>query len=451
MNLRTSLLILALMPQLAGAQTPRQTALPVGQAVEMFELHPELRIELVASEPQIVDPVSAAFDHLGRLWVVEMNDYPTGPPPGKSPDGKIKILTDADGDGFFETATVFADSLVFATGLTPFREGVIATIAGRVVYLADTDGDGRCDHREDWFTGFSEDNEQLRANHPTWMLENEVHVASGLRGGEVRATDPRWPSSEQPLSLATRDFRFSPFGGQYRAVAGNSQFGFYQDDSGRNYVCSNRNPCRLLLADADQVTGNPLLPIGQWVVDVMPVAEDSQVFPLVDAWTTSNLHAGQFTAACGVYRYQSQWLSPWLNNDFFACEPTGSLVQRYRQASDGIVPQTSRGRADVEFLASRDPWFRPVDLFDGPDGGMYVVDMHRAVIEHPHWMPQELQGREDQRLGRQRRPHLSHRAAIGGAAARAEHRFRIGLGCAASDCTGQRQPLAADHRRQATG
>src|SRR5690606_9566282 len=98
MKLRTSLLILALMPQLAGAQTPRQTALPVSDAVEMFELHPELRIELVASEPQIIDPVSAAFDHLGRLWVVEMNDYPTGPLPGKSPNGKIKILTDTDGD-----------------------------------------------------------------------------------------------------------------------------------------------------------------------------------------------------------------------------------------------------------------------------------------------------------------------------------------------------------------
>jgi len=399
MNLRILLLIVALVPHLAGAQPPRQTALPASQALEMFELHPELRIELVASEPQIVDPVTAAFDHRGRLWVLEMNDYPTGPLPGKSPNGNIKILTDQDGDGFFETATTFADSLVFPTGLTPFREGVIATIAGRVVYLADTDGDGRCDHREDWFTGFSEDNEQLRANHPTWTLENEIHVASGLRGGEVRSSDPRWPASEQPLSLATRDFRFSPFGGQYRAVAGNSQFGFYQDDSGRNYVCSNRNPARLLLADADQVASNPLLPLGQWVVDVMPAAEDSQVFPLVNAWTTSNLHAGQFTAACGVYRYQSDWLSPWLANDFFACEPTGSLVQRYRQDLDGIVPQTSRGRAGVEFLASSDPWFRPVDLLDGPDGAMYVVDMHRAVIEHPHWMPQELQNREDLRWG----------------------------------------------------
>jgi len=384
---------------LAQTQALRNLPLPPAEAVSSFELMPGLQIQLIASEPQIVDPVSAAFDHRGRLWVVEMRDYPTGPPEGKKPSGTIKILTDEDCDGYFETAIVFADQLIFPTGLTPFRDGVIATVAGKVTYLADTDGDGVCDAREVWFTGFSEDNEQLRANHPTWTLENEIHVASGLRGGEVRSADPRWPDAEKPLSLATRDFRFSPLGGDWRTVAGNSQFGFYQDDHGRSFVCSNRNPSQLLLGEVEQVASNPLLPLPQWKADVMPAAENSQVFPLVQAWTTSNLHAGQFTAACGTYRYQSDGLSAFIGNDFFACEPTGSLVQRYRQVSEGIVPATERGREGVEFLASRDPWFRPVDLLDGPDGAMYVVDMHRAVIEHPAWMPKELQNRADQRWG----------------------------------------------------
>lgn len=381
------------------AQTLRNSPLPPDQAIGTIELLPGLKVELAAAEPQVIDPVSAAFDHLGRMWVVEMRDYPTGPVDGGKPSGKIKRLTDEDGDGYFETAVEFADELVFPTGLMPFRDGVIATLAGQVTYFADTDNDGVCDHREVWFTGFSEDNEQLRANHPAWTLENEVHVASGLRGGEVRSASPLWPESQQTLSLSTRDFRFSPFGGNYRSVAGNSQFGFYQDDSGRSFVCSNRNPSQILLGEVDQVAGNPLLPLTQWRADVMPAAEASQVFPRVQAWTTSNLHAGQFTAACGTYRYQSDRLAPWLANDFFACEPTGSLVQRYRLAADAIVPVAERGRPGVEFLASTDPWFRPVDLLDGPDGSMYVVDMHRAVIEHPAWMPKELQNREDQRWG----------------------------------------------------
>ena len=145
------------------------------------------------------------------------------------------------------------------------------------------------------------------------------------------------------------------------------------------------------------------MPLSDWVVDIMPAAENSQVFPLVDAWTTSNLHAGQFTAACGVYRYQSDLLASIIGDDFFACEPTGSLVQRYRSLADendnSIVPPTERGREGVEFLASRDPWFRPVDLTDGPDGAMYIVDMHRAVIEHPEWVPTELKQRVDERYG----------------------------------------------------
>lgn len=182
----------------------RQTPLPIEEAMRQFEIAPGLAIELVASEPEVIDPVSAAFDHRGRLWVVEMRDYPTGPLEGEGFGGRIKLLTDADADGRFESSKVFADKLVFPTGVQPYRDGVIATLAGEVVYLADTDGDGVCDRREVWFTGFSQDNEQLRANHPTWTMENEIHVASGLRGGEVRSNDPRWAAGDKPLSQIGR-------------------------------------------------------------------------------------------------------------------------------------------------------------------------------------------------------------------------------------------------------
>lgn len=390
----------------ARAQTPtlssvqRQEPLTTEQSLAAFALADGFAIELAASEPQVIDPITVRFDHLGRMWAVEMNDYPK-PLPNQPLRGRIKILEDTDHDGFFETATLFADQLAFPTGLQPFRDGVIVTLAGEVAYMADQNGDGVCDHKEEWFTGFSKDNEQLRANHPVWTLENRVHVASGLRGGELQSMHPRWPASEKTLSLAARDFEFSPYGGDWRAVAGNSQYGFYQDAGGRRFICSNRNPCDLLVAEAEQVANNALLPLSRWTHNVMPSAEASQVFPLVDAWTTSNLHAGTFTAACGVFRYESDLLGKQIGGDFFACEPTGSLVQRYRTLGMGIVPQVVRAHEQSEFLASRDPWFRPVDLIDGPDGALYVVDMHRAVIEHPDWMPKELQQRPDMRWGDQ--------------------------------------------------
>ena len=331
----------------------REEPLTPAEAVEAFELSPGLTIELVACEPQVVDPVAIRFDARGRIWVVEMGDYPT-PPPASAGEpgthrGRIKILSDRDGDGFFEQAEVFADNLLFPTGLQLFDNGAIVTLADKIVFMETThDREGGLNgvvQQTSWFTGFADGNEQLRANHPTLTIENRVHVATGLRGGNVQSVDPRWQATAQPISLSQRDFEFDPRGGNWQPAAGNSQFGFHQDAAARRYVCSNRNPCELLMADASQVQANPLLPIAQWRVSVMPAAEQSRVFPLVDAWTTSNLHAGQFTAACGVYRYESDLLEAELGGSFFACEPTGSLVQRYRTVESGLVPVAQRGEA----------------------------------------------------------------------------------------------------------
>ena len=129
---------------------------------------PALKVELAAAEPQVCDPVAIAFDEYGRMWVVEMGDYPNGPKPGEPPLSRVRLLEDRDGDGYFETAHNFRDHLLFATGIQPWRGGVIVTLSGRVVWMKDTDGDGKADVEETWFTGFSEQNPQLRANHPTF-------------------------------------------------------------------------------------------------------------------------------------------------------------------------------------------------------------------------------------------------------------------------------------------
>ncbi len=129
---------------------------------------------------------------------------------------------------------------------------------------------------------------------------------------------------------------------------------------------------------------------------------DSQLHPLVQAWTTSNLHAGQFTAACGVHWYHGTALPDDHEGNVFVCDPTGSLVQRQTVSAFGSVWKAERVPGKSEFLASRDPWFRAVDITNGPDGALYVVDMYRAVIEHPDFVPVELKHRPDERLGNDR-------------------------------------------------
>lgn len=366
------------------------------ESLRHFRLDDGLATELVAHEPQVIDPVAMRFDERGRIWVVEMGDYPHGPPQGSQPQSRIRILDDQDQDGQFETSTIFADHLLFATGVQPWRDGAIVTLAGQVAFFRDRDGDGKSDEQEVWYTGFTEENSQLRANHPRLGLDGWIYVANGLRGGTV--VDARRP--EVPaVSISGRDFRFHPFSGDFEAVSGVGQFGLTFDDDGNRFICSNRNPLQHVVMEDSDLRKNPRYAMPAVVQDVARFGEQSAIYALTRAWTTSNLHAGQFTAACGVRIYNGDQLPTAYYGNGFTCDPTANLVHREVLQSRGGSFQSQSPYERRDFLASTDEWFRPVSLEVGPDGALYVVDMYRAVIEHPQFMPAELQQRADLRWG----------------------------------------------------
>jgi putative membrane-bound dehydrogenase-like protein len=361
-----------------------------------------LKIELAAAEPQTIDPVAIRFDEDSRMWVVEMRDYPLGnPEKGGEPLSKIRVLEDKDGDGVFETATTFADKLLFVTGLQPWKGGVFVTLAGRLAYMKDTDGDGRADVDETWFEGFAELNSQLRANHPRLALDNWIYVANGLRGGKVvnRKLDTSSLGDKEPINISGMDFRFDPLTGKCEAVTGNGQFGLCFDDWGNRFNCSNRNPVRHVVIEDRYLKANPNVTVSATVNDVAAFGEQSRIFPISRAWTTSNLHAGQFTAACGVYIYRGDLLPAEFKGNVFTCDPTGNLIHREIMQPAGPTFTSKPAYEGKEFLASPDEWFRPVNMELGPDGALYVVDMYRCVIEHPDFVPDELKRRPDLRLG----------------------------------------------------
>src|SRR5439155_27018824 len=143
-----------------------QSPLTPKEALKHFQLPPGLRIELVACEPQIESPVAMAFDENGKLWVVEMRDYPNGPAKGQPPQGRIRVLEDKDGDGFFETSTIFADNLLFANGLLLWKDGAIVTKAPHIVHMRDTKKAGKADTTDILYQGFAAQNPQLRVSPP---------------------------------------------------------------------------------------------------------------------------------------------------------------------------------------------------------------------------------------------------------------------------------------------
>ena len=382
----------ALPPAVQSPVSPRES-------LEHLVVVSGLKVELAAHEPQIVSPVEVRFDQRGRMWVVEMRDYPVGPKPGEAPKSRISVLEDRDGDGFFESSTIFADNLLFATGVQPWKGGAFVTMAGEVAYMKDADGDGRADVRETWYTGFAQGNSQLRANHPRLGLDNHIYVANGLRGGTI--VDAAHPE-RKPVSISGMDFRFDPLTREFEAVSGVGQFGQTYDDYGNRFVCSNRNPAIHVVLENRFLERNPLVAVAATSHDVAKAGAESRVFPMARSWTTSNLHAGQFTAACGVEVYRGDALGPEYYGNLLVCEPTGHLVHREIMRAQGATFESATPHEGVEFLASRDSWFSPVNLETGPDGALYVVDMYRKVIEHPDWMPPELQHRPDQMEGSDR-------------------------------------------------
>src|SRR5262249_1334122 len=236
----------------------------------------------------------------------EMRDYPNGPPPGQPPEGRVKVLEDRDGDGRFEHSTVFVDGLLFANGLLPWKGGVVVTAAPHIVYLKHTDGDAKADRREVLYEGFATQNPQLRVSNPALGLDSWVYAANGLRGGQVkRAGQP----DAKPVNLNGMDFRFDLLHDRGEAVSGMGQYGNTFDDWGRRSVCTTRHHLRHVVIENRYLQLNPYLAAPAVVedpseLDEGPLSSGGKIYPISKNWTTSNLHAGRFTAACGVFVYR---------------------------------------------------------------------------------------------------------------------------------------------------
>lgn len=351
------------------------------------------RVDLVAAEPLVMDPVAFDWDEQGRLWVVEMADYPLGMDGKGKGGGRVRCLEDTDGDGRFDRSTLFAEGLNFPNGILTWRDGVIVTAAPEILFLRDTDGDGRADTREVLVSGLFEGNQQLRANGLRWGLDNWVHVASG---GHVKthgaATRLRSHRSATEVATGSRDFRFRPDTGELEAQSGPTQFGRNRDNWGRWFGTQNSNPLWHYVLPDQYLARNPHFGAERTLVQLLTPA-NPPVFPaspLEKRYHSFN-QSGRFTSACSGMIYRDARLFPADELHAFVCEPFHNLVQHVRLRDDGVSFTAAR-EADgspFDFLSSEDRWSRPVMVREGPDGAIWVADMYRYVIEHPQFLPAE--------------------------------------------------------------
>ncbi len=359
------------------------------------------KVELVASEPLVEDPVAIDWGADGKLWVVEMGDYPRGADGNDAPGGRVRVLEDTTGDGKYDRSTVFLDGLVVPTGVICWRDGVLITAAPDILYARDTTGDGRADKVETLFSGFVRGNQQHRVNGLRWGLDNWIHCANGDSGGTIRS-----PQSGESIDIRGRDFRIRPDGGHIDPQSGMTQFGRCRDDWGNWFGGNNTFALWHFVLSDHYLRRNPHAASPDPRVNLTTPAAWPPVFPISRTLERFNnpWSANRLTSACGPDIYRDELFGPPFVDNFFVCEPVHNLVHRQVMTAEGVTFRSRRaaGEERSEFLASSDPWFRPTQARMGPDGALWVVDMYRKSIEHPEWIPDDWQQRLDLRAGHDR-------------------------------------------------
>ncbi|HEV3165454.1 MAG TPA: neutral/alkaline non-lysosomal ceramidase N-terminal domain-containing protein, partial [Isosphaeraceae bacterium] len=216
----------------AAEDKPR--ALNPDEALRSFRVKSGLKVELVAAEPLVVDPVAIDFGADGKLWVCEMRDYPMGIDGHWKPGGRITFLEDRDGDGRYDHSTLFLDEVPFPTGVMAWRKGVLVCAAPEIFYAEDTNGDGRADLRRTLFTGFATENYQARVNGLSYGLDNWVYGANGLIGGQIHGV-----ATGKEVAIGGRDFRILPDTGAMEPASGLTQQGRVRDEWGNQFGGNN--------------------------------------------------------------------------------------------------------------------------------------------------------------------------------------------------------------------
>ncbi len=362
-------------------------ALAPADALRTFALPPGFRIELVAAEPLVQDPILMDWDPAGRLWVVELPGYMRDiTAKGElDPVGRVVVLEDVDGDGTMDRRTVFADRLIQPRALTVLDRGVLVGESPDIWLLRDTNGDLRADTKERVTGGFGrrEANVEINANSLHWSLDNRLHAA-GL------AAD---------LSLRLRNGAFA-----VQPSLSRGQWGVAEDDAGRLFRNHNESPLHVDLVPTPYYARNPNLlrtrgsherlgdPDGSlttvWPAHQTPGTNRAYQYGIL----RSDKTLARYTAACAPVIFVGDRLPGDLYGNAFVAEPAANLVSRFVLSDDGTTLRAAKAYTNAEFLTSTDERFRPVHLANAPDGTLYIADMYRGVIQHGAYVTEYLRG-----------------------------------------------------------
>ncbi|MDB5249951.1 MAG: dehydrogenase [Segetibacter sp.] len=342
------------------------------EAIKKMHVESGFSVKLVAAEPLLAAPVALNFDDKGRMWVVEMENYmPDTSGTGEDePNGKVVILSDKNGDGKMDDRKVFLDSLVLPRAICLIENGILVAESPNL-----------------WFYQIQNDRPVRRTLVDATYAEggNVEHQPNGL----FRALD-NW------IYSAKSSKRYRKKGNKWliEKTHFRGQWGMTQDDQGRLFY--NTNSENLLGDYFSPGLGATNAHQRSVAGYIRKVVADNRVFPArptpgvnrgyVPGVLDDSLRLVNFTAACSPVIYNGTLFDKSYYGNAFVAEPSANLIKRNILQEDGYKVQGREAYTKKEFLASEDERFRPVSLYVGPDGALYIIDMYRGIIQHKTYL-----------------------------------------------------------------
>ncbi len=368
---------------------PPAPALSVDEALASFVVQPGYRIECVASEPLIHDPVDIAFDEYGRMWVVEMSQLmlDADGTDELAPKCSIAVLSDRDGDGVYDQRDEFMQNLVLPRSICFVGDGVLVLTPPQLLYVQDLNGDGIGETKtvvddKGFDAGLS--NPEHAPNAMTYGVDNWIYLCNHDK--RYRLVDGEWQIGKVPRT---------------------GQWGMNQDLWGRRCYDYNSTPVHADRVPTHYLLRNPNL--GRAHGSNARLTQQTKVWPIrlntgvnrgyKNVTLTDEGKLANYTSACGPAYFTGDLLGAGDVNDVFVCEPAANLVRHLDiQEADGMQKGLNAYDAiQQDFLCSTDERFRPVNLANGPDGALYIVDLYRGILQHRVFMTSFLRRQIEER------------------------------------------------------
>lgn len=352
---------------------PPSPYLSLKEALKSFKLAPGYVIEPVAVGSNVDLVVALSFDGNGRAWTCEMRSYmPDIDGKGEmTPNGRIRVLEDTTGDGVLDKATTFLDHLILPRAVAVTSDGCLYTSRDSLYFTKRN--------------GLKPTGKPMLVDKDYAKGGNPEHKANGLIYGH-----DNWYYS------AKSSKRYRRINGKWVQEDTNfrGQWGISKDNVGRLF---HNNNSTLLMGDqfrpqffrgkADYTPKHTMAArLGNNKVHPIRITPGVNRGYLKNTLDRDGKLANA-TAACGPVIYRGDNFPQAMQEMGFICEPSGDLVKAVKVKRDALgKPSGSHPYGDHEFLASTDEWFLPCNLYTGPDGTLWMVDMYFGLLQHKVFM-----------------------------------------------------------------